>query len=253
MQEAGSTIRALDLFCGAGGSSCGARMAGVEIVGGIYAWETAIATFRLNFPGAKTWQRQLDQVTARSIAREAGPVDLLLASPECTNHTFAKGNRRHGAQQETSRSTAFHVIRFAKALFPRWIVVENVVSMRRWQRYSHWKTSLERLGYHTVETVLDAQDFGVPQSRRRLFILCDRKAEPGLPAPGKVIKRTVRDVLHSGSCNGFSYRMTPLFGADRARRKARRRVLCARPTYTPLTAPGPLRDACLWAGGGPQR
>ena len=65
MQE---TIRTLDLFCGAGGSSCGARMAGATIVGGTDAWDTAIETFKLNYPGAKAWRRNIAGLTDKSIA-----------------------------------------------------------------------------------------------------------------------------------------------------------------------------------------
>lgn len=212
-------IRAIDLFCGAGGSSCGARMAGAKIVGGIDAWGTAIATFRLNFPDARTWQSRIEKLTAKSVASEAGRIDLLIASPECTNHTFAKGNRRDGEEQERSRRTAFEVVRFAKALEPRWIVVENVVSMRRWAEYQEWRRRLHSLGYFVNEVVLDAQDFGVAQARRRLFVICDRVAEPPLPEPVMHITPNVTDILRSDQSNGFNYGMTPLFGRRPARAK----------------------------------
>jgi DNA (cytosine-5)-methyltransferase 1 len=213
----GEHVRAFDMFCGAGGSSCGARMAGVEIVGGIDCWPVAADTFKLNFPNAVVWSKRLEQISAVAVAREIGPIDLLLASPECTNHTFAKGNRRIGEQQEESRKTAFHVIRFAKALKPRWLVIENVVSMRRWDAYPEWKSRIAALGYTIAELVLDARDFGVPQSRRRLFILCDRLAEPHVPRPRPTRVKTVLDILYSGPTNGFSYDMTPLFRERRRR------------------------------------
>ncbi len=213
----GESVRAFDMFCGAGGSSCGARMAGVQIVGGIDCCAVAADAFKLNFPTAVVWSKRLKRINARAVAREIGRIDLLLASPECTNHTFAKGNRRVGEEQEESRRTAFEVIRFAKALEPRWLVVENVVSMRRWHAYAQWKRRIEALGYKMVEAVLDARDFGVPQSRRRLFILCDRLQSPRMPTPLSTTPKTVRDILYSGPTNGFSYDMTPLFRETRRR------------------------------------
>src|SRR5437868_8395020 len=98
-------IRGLDVFCGAGGSSCGARAAGITIVGAIDAWQTAIETFELNFPDATTWRRRLEGLSLEQVASDLGKIDILLASPECTNHTHAKGNRRLGTQQEKSRQT----------------------------------------------------------------------------------------------------------------------------------------------------
>jgi DNA (cytosine-5)-methyltransferase 1 len=108
-------LRVFDLFCGAGGSSCGARMAGVDPVGGIDMWDIAIKTFALNFPRATIYKRRIGQLSAKKIAREVGPVNILLASPECTNHSVAKGN---GNRCEDSRRTAYEVIRFANAQWP---------------------------------------------------------------------------------------------------------------------------------------
>jgi DNA (cytosine-5)-methyltransferase 1 len=212
-------FRALDLFCGAGGSSCGARMAGATIVGGVDAWKTAVKTFKLNFPDAIARRANLGNIAAKSLAADMGNVDLLLASPECTNHTFAKGNRRDGPEQELSRRTAFEVIRFAKVLQPRWVVVENVISMRQWEHFDRWREKMNQLGYQTREVVLDAQDFGVPQSRRRLFILCDLKEVPSLPAIRVQKPLPVFDILHGEQSNGFNYGMTRLFWKRPARAK----------------------------------
>lgn len=211
-------VKTFDLFCGAGGSSYGAQMGGATIVGGIDAWETASDTFRLNFPNAKTWQDRIENIDPQSVVREVGCVDLLLASPECTNHTFAKGNRRTGPEQERSRRTSFEVIRFAEFMRPRWIVVENVVSMRRWEQYPKWKAALLALGYQVKEVTLDAQHFGVAQSRRRLFILADRHNQPDLGVPTQMTVSPIAKVLHAGEgVNGFNYNMTPLFGKGRAK------------------------------------
>lgn len=219
MRKASQPIRTLDLFCGAGGSSWGAQLAGARIVGGIDAWETAIGTFKLNFPGAKTWETRIEHLAAREVAREIGRIDLLLASPECTNHTFAKGNRRDGDEQEKSRRTAFQVVRFARALRPRWIVVENVVSMRQWSLYEKWNRRLHGLGYKTKEVVLDAQNFGVAQSRRRLFVLCDLGAEPQPPMVRATDPLAITAILHGDQSNGFNYKMSPLFGRKPKRAK----------------------------------
>lgn len=207
------TIRSFDLFCGAGGSSCGARMAGVEPVGGIDLWDTAADTFELNFPEATVYRRPIASLTARQVAREVGDIDLLLASPECTNHSVAKGNAE---RCEVSRRTAYEVIRFAKAWRPRWVVVENVGSMQRWHSYADWITKLRSLGYRTRELRLDSQHYGVAQSRRRLFILCDLERAPPAVVPSVRSRATVRAILNRCNDDEYSYRSTPLFRENRA-------------------------------------
>jgi len=119
-------LRTLDLFCGGGGSSWGAKNAGAKIVCGVDAWPLAAQTFKANFSRAQAINTTLDEKSGVSILGDIGSIDLILASPECTNHTCAKGNR---PRDEGSKRTARYVINFARELNPRWIVLENVVHM----------------------------------------------------------------------------------------------------------------------------
>ncbi|BBB99006.1 DNA cytosine methyltransferase [Bradyrhizobium elkanii] len=175
--------RTLDIFSGGGGSSYGARNAGAQIVCGIDLCEVATATYKDNFPKATSITKALEIINPRKLHDSIGDIDLLLASPECTNHTCAKGS---APRSEESRATAMQALRFAREFKPRWLILENVVHMRPWSRYDELKEALENLGYHVTEFVLDASDFGVAQSRRRLFVVCD------LEGPVTAIKRPRR-------------------------------------------------------------
>jgi DNA (cytosine-5)-methyltransferase 1 len=105
-------------------------------------------------------------------------------------------------------------LRYAKEFKPRWLVMENVVHMRPWSRYGELKESLEALGYNIREFVFDASDFGVPQSRRRLFIVCDRDDAVGQIVPPRLRKKkTVRDILDGPG----TWDMTPLYRPNRVR------------------------------------
>ena len=168
-------IRGCDIFSGAGCSSAGARAAGVEIAVGIDMCATASGTFAANFPSALVITDRLEDISLDSMKKSIGDIDILLASPECTNHTCAKGG---APRSEASRATAMLVVEYARVLRPRWLVLENVVHLRPWSRYGELKHNLENLGYHLHEHVLDAADFGVPQHRRRLFIVGDRARRP---------------------------------------------------------------------------
>lgn len=179
-------LRTLDLFCGGGGSSWGARNAGAKIVCGVDAWALAAETYKYNFPGARVINKTLNDLSDASVLGSMRGVDLILASPECTNHTCAKGNR---PRDESSKRTARYVVNFARELRPRWIVLENVVHMRKWHGYAPLVGDLEDLGYHVRPELLDATDFGVPQKRRRLFLICDHKKAPSPVKPLKKWRR----------------------------------------------------------------
>lgn len=186
------SIRTLDLFSGCGGSSAGAKKAGAKIVAAIDSWALATSAYRENFPKARVITKRLDNVAPRTLRQRIGNINLLLASPECTNHTLAKGG---GERSEESRKTAFQVLRFAKEFKPRWIVVENVTQMRRWRRYKSFIGQIEKLGYNVREQVLNAGNFGVPQDRNRLFVLCDREIEPGKVKTNGARRANVRSIL----------------------------------------------------------
>lgn len=206
-------IRGFDLFCGGGGSSLGARMAGIKLLGGIDLCPIATAAFEANF-GGRIWCKPIEDVDPAEVKNAIGEVDLLLASPECTNHSVAKGK---APRCEKSRRTAFEVIRFAKVLKPRWIVVENVTAMRAWEAFGQWWKELTELGYHLNDVTLRSELFGVPQSRRRLFVVGDLMGKPSIPkqrTTGRLV--TIGEVLDKLHDQGHSWTADYLDSRKRA-------------------------------------
>jgi DNA (cytosine-5)-methyltransferase 1 len=206
-------IRAFDLFCGGGGSSLGAKQAGACPVGGVDVWQLATDAFKLNLPGTSTYTQNLDSLKPRQVAKDVGPIDLLLASPECTHHSVARGK---SPQSEESKALAYHVIRFAKAMRPRWVVVENVIQMQAWPMFQDWLAELHDLGYHTSVSKRDAEDFGVPQNRRRLFVTCDLKKPPVEPRTYRRRNATVDWVLKTAKIDEWSGVFSPVNNGRRA-------------------------------------
>ncbi|MDR2674943.1 MAG: DNA cytosine methyltransferase [Opitutaceae bacterium] len=175
-----------DLFCGAGGTSAGAIEA-VEMLGhrarltAINHWDVAVATHSANHPGARHFCASLDSLNPRDLYKD-GELDLLWASPECTHHSIARGGRPINDQ---SRATAWCVTRWAEALRPPVILIENVPEFATWgpigsngrplasrkgEVFRAWCAALESLGYRVAHRVLCAADYGDPTTRRRLFI-----------------------------------------------------------------------------------
>ncbi len=184
-------------------------MAGARITSAIDVWDLATLTFKDNFATATVETRELGPCSKPSLAIQESDIDLLLASPECTNHSPAKGSKR---RSENSRRTSNYVLNFAKKLKPRWIVLENVVQLRGWSGYDQLISDLRNLGYKIRPQILDAADFGVPQTRRRLFVLCDREKEPALV---KTRIRTLRSARTAIRLNG-PWPSRPLYLDSRA-------------------------------------
>ncbi|MCX6006243.1 MAG: DNA cytosine methyltransferase [Chloroflexi bacterium] len=204
------TVRTLDLFHGAGGSSVGALAAGADIVAGVDYWDIATSAYKSNFPNVTAINADIRKIIPRRLHGQIGDIELILASPECTNHSCAKGA---ALRDEQSRLTAFQVTRFAQEFRPKWIIVENVVQMNSWGRHQDLLNELNELGYSVRQEIFNAKDFGVPQSRRRLFLICSQIEEvPKITHPSRRKMRMACDII---DLNG-KYAFTSLFSPKRA-------------------------------------
>lgn len=170
-----------DLFCGAGGSSLGAVAAGMELRLAMNHWQTAIDVHQGHFPDAAHDCADISQADPRRYER----TDILLASPECTNHSQARGVSRKRQQPsfwdapepsaERSRATMWDVPRFAEQMRYDAIVVENVVEATKWIGWRGWCVTMEDLGYTRTVLSLNSMHFGVPQSRDRIYVVFARR------------------------------------------------------------------------------
>ncbi len=163
----------VDLFCGGGFGARGASAAGGTPLLSVDLWDVATATYKKNFNTADVRTDKVENVSPRAVSGRR--VDLLLTSPECTNHTHARGSR---PRNEASRDTAFSSLEWVESIKPRWIVMENVPNMKSWARYAELRSELMALGYGISENVLCSSSFGVPQRRKRLFVTAERGDTP---------------------------------------------------------------------------
>lgn len=182
-----SYITATDQFCGAGGSSQGARKAGVEVKIALNHWKLAIETHNTNFP------ETLHDCTDISACdpRRYPSTNILITSPECTTHSPAGGNRHKRVKEtldlfdkgvidpatERSRATMWDVCRFAEYHNYEIVVVENVVEARtQWVLFEVWLQAMHRLGYNHKCLYLNSMHFWpTPQSRDRMYIVFWKK------------------------------------------------------------------------------
>jgi Site-specific DNA methylase len=186
------TFTLTDMFCGAGGSSTGAlSVPGVEVRTAMNHWARAIETHNANHQEASHVLADISQVDPRYVAHS----DILWASPECTNHSVAKGKKRitnqpdlfgdHIADEaaDRSRATMWDVPRFAEHHNYKLIITENVVDAARWIMFDAWLMAMTSLDYehHIVYmNSMHAQLGGLPapQSRDRMYVMFWKKGNP---------------------------------------------------------------------------
>jgi DNA (cytosine-5)-methyltransferase 1 len=166
---------AIDLFAGAGGLSEGFRMEDFRILAANDFDKNAANTYRLNHPEVCFLDGPVQDITGEDLLTAAqikkGDLDVLIGGPPC--QAFSVYNHQRGFHDE--RSGLFReYIRIVGALEPKIIVMENVTGMssvEKGRAITEIYESLKKLGYTVEHTILKAEEFGVPQERRRIIFL----------------------------------------------------------------------------------
>jgi DNA (cytosine-5)-methyltransferase 1 len=215
-----------DLFCGAGGSSSGLVAAGYRVVIAANHWDDALHDHKINHPETDHSSADLSQVNPGYFPR----TDVLWGSPECTNHSVAKGVKRQRVEQAAlldierllslgvprsealdmvaadalpdeaanrSRATMWDIPRFAEHHKYLAIIIENVVDAYKWVQFPAWLTAMDSLGYdHTIvwQNSMHAQAAGLPapQSRDRMYIVFWRRSLQGKRKGGPDVQKWTR-------------------------------------------------------------
>ncbi len=157
-------MRVVDLFSGCGGMSLGFQQAGYDVVGAFDNWGAAVNIYQANFHHP-IYQVDLNSDTVIPIIKKMKP-DVIVGGPPCQDYSIA-GKRELGTRANLT-------IRFAEIVTevkPTWVVFENVYNIERFPTLPKLKKMLSEAGYGLSAKVLDASRCGVPQMRKRFFLI----------------------------------------------------------------------------------
>ncbi len=175
-------LATVDLFAGAGGLSLGFHDAGFRILLGSDFDRDAARTFRRTFPDTPFAEVPIEQLRSNDILAATGcsrgELDVLLGGPPC--QAFSVYNHQRGFHDQ--RSGLFReYLRIVEGVMPRVVIIENVVGMKSLgsgRAIEEIYGELGRLGFEVAHRVLEAEKYGVPQERRRIFFIASRLDGP---------------------------------------------------------------------------
>ncbi len=218
----------VELFAGGGGASNGIKAAlGRSVDIAINHNPVAIAVHKDNHPDTEHFTTDVWEVDPIE-ATKGRPVDVLWASPDCTFFSRARGGK---PRKKRVRSLAWVVTRWAKAVRPREIYLENVPEFQDWgpllsdntpckkrrgKTFRAWVARLRNLGYAVEWRVIDASNHGVRTSRKRLYIMarCDGEQIVWPTAThgkgGKPLRQAAECIDWSLPCPSIFQRKKPL-------------------------------------------
>jgi len=160
------TIACVDLFCGCGGMSLGFEKAGFDVKAGFELWDPAMRVYSQNFkhPVIKQDLSNVDESIAKI---ETLRPDLIVGGPPCQDFSTA-------GHQDESRGRAIlsvYYSRIVSAVRPRYFVMENVANIRTSKAFKEVLSNFRKAGYGLTQRILDAAYCGVPQTRKRMFVI----------------------------------------------------------------------------------
>lgn len=196
-------MRVVDLFCGCGGLSLGFQKAGFDVVAAFDKWEAALNVYRLNF-GHPAEDMDLSNVQASSIIIDRLKPEMIIGGPPCQDFSSAGKRDEDGGRGDLT----VHYAQIISRVRPKWFVMENVARITKTQKLVEAKAIFKEAGYGLSQHVLDASYCGVPQKRKRFFLIgklreMDGFIEPFINSGLSAKPMTMRDYF--GDTLGIEY------------------------------------------------
>lgn len=169
------TLTCIDLFSGAGGLSEGFRQAGFNVLAANDFDKDSVNTYMLNHPETVVLEGPIQDIPSSRFLEAGhlieGELDCLIGGPPC--QAFSVYNHQRGMHDE--RSGLFReYLRIVEGLKPKFVIMENVTgitSVENGHAVHEIRNRLKELGYNVKDKILKAEEYGVPQERRRIFFV----------------------------------------------------------------------------------
>ncbi len=174
--NSGGSPTAIALFAGCGGLSLGFSWAGFHVRGAGELQPDFRAIYQQNFPHTRELGSDITGISDEQVAEwaaEFGPIDVLFGGPPCQGFSLAGKRDRLDPRNQLFR----HFVRVAKILQPRAILLENVRLLTSMKSpdgnlvKDEIGAAFRKFGYRMIHKELDAQNYGVPQHRERVFFM----------------------------------------------------------------------------------
>jgi DNA (cytosine-5)-methyltransferase 1 len=172
----------VSVFSGVGGIDFGFEKAGFETVYASDIWERACDSLTVNFPKGEVVCEDIVNIDFKEIKKKHQAIDGLVGGPPCppfSKSRFYRKEKERGINDEDGYLTVINYFRAVEELSPKFFFFENVhgfVFKPHKSALELVESESERLGYKIFHNVVNAADFGVPQTRQRFICIGIKKS-----------------------------------------------------------------------------
>jgi DNA (cytosine-5)-methyltransferase 1 len=200
---------AIDLFCGAGGLTCGLKQAGFKVLAGIELLEIAAETYHKNHSTTLLLQEDIRNLSPlevmRSLQLHPGDLSLLAGCPPCQGFSSLRTRNKASSVDDRRNDLIFEFLRWVKVFLPKCIMIENVPALAKDTRIQVAIDQLKELGYCFDTNSLRVEniaDYGVPQRRVRMILMASLYGfitPPEITAIKATVKETIANLPKAGN------------------------------------------------------
>jgi len=198
-------LKVLDIYAGDGGFSLGFKN---TILVAIENHPQVVKTYRANFPEAVLFAEDVRRTCGRDILETVGRIDIVIGGPPCEPFTSMNPKRMIDPYDRLFTGPQGRLVpeyvRLVDELKPAIYVLENVPEIISEPLGSMIKKLLNRIGYEAYFNILDAEKYGTPSRRRRVFISNVEIDLSGMEEPPKNVEEALRDLPPPGSLPNHS-------------------------------------------------
>ncbi|WP_285416492.1 DNA cytosine methyltransferase [Pseudomonas sp. efr-133-TYG-5] len=193
-------LTALDLFSGCGGLTQGLKDAGYKVLGAVEIDGKARHTYSINHQDVPFVGSDISKLSAGelmdNLGIKPGELDLLAGCPPCQGFSTLRSRNGRAPVADKRNNLIDDFARLALSTLPKMVMMENVPSLAKFEKFLQFVKELEDHGYIVDYKILDVSNFGVAQRRKRLILSASRIGLPALATESD--KRiTVREVIEN--------------------------------------------------------
>jgi len=192
-------ITALDLFAGCGGLTQGLKQADVDVVAAIEINKNAARAYKMNHPETLLIEEDIRNIAAKDILSfvSGKKINLVAGCPPCQGFSNIRTRNKGNIIEDERNTLILEFLRIVEGIKPIFIMLENVPGIINYHYFELTVNRLSELGYNLDYRVINVEDYGVPQRRKRLVLLGSLIGEVSIPSNTIYKRTTVRDYLYN--------------------------------------------------------
>ncbi|NKI23242.1 DNA cytosine methyltransferase [Paenibacillus dendritiformis] len=191
------SFTAIDLFAGCGGLTQGLKQAGVNVVSAIEINKNAAKAYKMNHPETCLLEEDIRNISIEDILSSIPEKNITLVAgcPPCQGFSSVRTRNRGNIVEDERNTLILDFLRIVEGLRPKFVMMENVPGIINYHYFKVTVNRLKELGYHLDYKVVNVEDYGVPQRRKRLVLLGSTLGKVSIPSDKVYTRTTVRDYI----------------------------------------------------------